>query len=523
MLKQGGLARRWATKPITEIDGAAIHAAIAEARRPGSESRGRAMAAAIGKLFAWATQHRKVETNPALGMFRPKPAQSRERVLSDAEVKRVWRVADEFGFPFGHVVKLLLLTAQRRDEIAGCDWAELSADHSILSLPPARTKNKRPHAVPLPPLAREIIASVPRIAGVDFLFSTTGSDADQWIFQVQETVRRAEWRSSSTGNFTTSAGPPSPAWPSWASCRTSSRRWSITSAATRAASPGSTTGRNTPPKRRPHWSCGPSTSPVCDEDRPAPAHRRRHAGDPGHHLQRLAYRSTRSSIGDHDDFRQLIVAGIWRIAALEPVPPHIARQRIERAASHLRRSQQVLNGLGAGEAIRGIDAALKQVEAFTPPKTSRKQLAAKLAYDLLSDWGAWPPSLADDGTYVRLTALLHLVATGKRDSDPKRACLAHVKVRNDAQLEQPFDTGRHSGHPTPEAAQRLWPDVVELHERRKASIAKWPPLHQVIDLVASNPRFFLRAELPRKKTESCTSLLLCAGIVVVDRPNRTRS
>ena len=163
---------------MAEIDGGAIHAAIAEARRAGSESRGRALAAALGKLFSWATQHRKVETNPALGMFRPKPAQSRERVLSDAEVKAVWQTAGEVGFPFGQVVKLLLLTAQRRDEIAAMTWSELSDDSGLEPSPVEHQEQATAHGAFAAAGARDHRVG-PQDRGRRFLFSTTGTDADQ--------------------------------------------------------------------------------------------------------------------------------------------------------------------------------------------------------------------------------------------------------------------------------------------------------------------------------------------------------
>ena len=86
------------------------------------------MAAALGKLFSWATQHRLITVNPALGMFRPKSPTARARVLSDAEVRALWKACNEIGFPFGSVVKLLLLTGQRRREVAGMRWSELSDD-----------------------------------------------------------------------------------------------------------------------------------------------------------------------------------------------------------------------------------------------------------------------------------------------------------------------------------------------------------------------------------------------------------
>ena len=188
VLIPNGLARRWANKQLAEIDGDMVHHAIDEARRtaiPGvrprtigtSDARGRAMAAALGKLFSWAARHRRVKVNAALGMYRPQSPPSRSRVLSVNEIRQLWAACTELGYPFGHCIMLMLLTGQRRSECAGMRWSELNEDLSAWSLPPARTKNKKPHAVYLPPLAREIIASVPRTADCGFVFTTNGNVA----------------------------------------------------------------------------------------------------------------------------------------------------------------------------------------------------------------------------------------------------------------------------------------------------------------------------------------------------------
>lgn len=92
-------------------------------------------------------------------------------MLSDAEIKAFWAAADEVGEPFTAALKLLLLTGCRRSEIAGMRRDELGED-GVLTISGARTKNHRPHVLPLPPLALDIIAAV-RIEG-EFLFSTTG-------------------------------------------------------------------------------------------------------------------------------------------------------------------------------------------------------------------------------------------------------------------------------------------------------------------------------------------------------------
>jgi integrase len=69
---------------------------------------------------------------------------------------------------------MLLLTGCRLNEVAGMRWAELSNDGSVWMIRGDRTKNHRPHVVPLPPVARALLNHVPRIEGSPFVFTTTG-------------------------------------------------------------------------------------------------------------------------------------------------------------------------------------------------------------------------------------------------------------------------------------------------------------------------------------------------------------
>jgi len=75
------------------------------------------------------------------------------------------------------VVRLLLLTAQRREEVAAMRWSEIAKDGSAWTLPAERSKNHKAHIVHLSEPARAILASVPRIQGQDLIFSTTGETA----------------------------------------------------------------------------------------------------------------------------------------------------------------------------------------------------------------------------------------------------------------------------------------------------------------------------------------------------------
>jgi integrase len=180
----GGLADRWADKSVREIDGHDIYAVVDEARRIGvpgivprrpglSEARPRALFSALSAFFGWLVKHRRVDQNPCTGVHRPDAPAPRERVLKDDEVRWFWLASDAIGEPFGALLKLLLLTGARRDEVAGMTCSELSDDCATWSLAGSRTKNKKPHVVPLPPMARDILASLGTKG--DLLFTTTGT------------------------------------------------------------------------------------------------------------------------------------------------------------------------------------------------------------------------------------------------------------------------------------------------------------------------------------------------------------
>lgn len=97
---------------------------------------------------------------------------SRDRVLTDDEIVAVWRGCEEIDYPYGTVVRILLLTGARREEIARLQWSEVDSD--TIRLTGGRTKNGQPHDIPLSSSARAIIERVPRLADCPFLFSPSG-------------------------------------------------------------------------------------------------------------------------------------------------------------------------------------------------------------------------------------------------------------------------------------------------------------------------------------------------------------
>jgi len=103
----------------------------------------------------------------------------RDRVLEHPEIEALWNDLDKEHQAgkkkiFASIVKILLLTGQRREEVAGMRWSELDLDGLKWNLPPERTKNKLPHTVPLSDAVLEIIQNQERIEGSDLVFSFNG-------------------------------------------------------------------------------------------------------------------------------------------------------------------------------------------------------------------------------------------------------------------------------------------------------------------------------------------------------------
>jgi integrase len=120
-----------------------------------------------------------VEANPVVGTNEPKSAPSRARVLDDHELAAVWHAAGDDDF--GKVVKLLILTGARRNEVGGIAWSELNG--STWTIPAQRAKNGRQHTLPLSGLALSIIEPVPQRVGRDQLFGERGTRGfSSWAF-----------------------------------------------------------------------------------------------------------------------------------------------------------------------------------------------------------------------------------------------------------------------------------------------------------------------------------------------------
>jgi integrase len=162
-----GYARGLHTRPLIAV----THAEIAELLAKLAEDRGAVTAnrvrATIGALFNWAGKQGKAQMNPAA--FTEKRAeQSRDRVLGGYELAAIWNAVPDGDF--GAIIRLLMLSGQRRNEIGELRWSEIDLENGVISLPADRVKNGRPHLIPISKAMRAVLQSQPRMLGRDFVF-----------------------------------------------------------------------------------------------------------------------------------------------------------------------------------------------------------------------------------------------------------------------------------------------------------------------------------------------------------------
>jgi integrase len=127
--------------------------------------------ALIRKFFNWCLERGILETSPAANVKPPGREVSRDRVLSDDEIRSVWTCCDAVGHPFGSNFKLLLVTARRREEVGRMRWADLDLGKGNWTIPRERSKNDVANEVPLSPLALAIIKKLPHFEGEALVFA----------------------------------------------------------------------------------------------------------------------------------------------------------------------------------------------------------------------------------------------------------------------------------------------------------------------------------------------------------------
>jgi integrase len=160
---------------ITRKDVAARLVAIT--RESGSITAARARTA-LNTFFVWTMQMGYVESNPVIGSVQPSDSKGRTRILSDGELAAVWRACCDDDY--GKIVRLLILTGCRRQEVGSMRWSELDAERGLWTVAAERTKNGREHTLPLPSSFWDIVTSVPCLANRDYLFGVRAEGYGNW-------------------------------------------------------------------------------------------------------------------------------------------------------------------------------------------------------------------------------------------------------------------------------------------------------------------------------------------------------
>jgi integrase len=167
-------------RPIAEIrrrDLLELHDKICDRPSTVRNARGNTVTAnkvlsILKRLFAWAVECELIEQSPATGV-RMKREAPRDRVLSEPELRSIWKAAPNLGWPFGPFVQLLMMTAARRTEVAEMQWSELSEDMTVWTLPRERAKTAASRTVLLPAAATAILRELPKVHEV-WVFSVRG-------------------------------------------------------------------------------------------------------------------------------------------------------------------------------------------------------------------------------------------------------------------------------------------------------------------------------------------------------------
>jgi integrase len=150
--------------------------------------------ALVRKFFNWAIERDIIQASPVANVKAPSVEISRDRVLTHDEIRLVWKASERIGWPFGPMVRILLLTGQRRDEVAGAARSEfhLSAKEPLWVIPKERAKNGVEQPVPLAPSVVDLVKGLPVIEGKEgkakLLLTTTGETPVSGFSKAKESL-----------------------------------------------------------------------------------------------------------------------------------------------------------------------------------------------------------------------------------------------------------------------------------------------------------------------------------------------
>lgn len=177
-------------KQIDQIKRADVVNACDTIHKTAPVSANRALAH-LKHLMGWCVERGMIGANPIAGMKPLSKEKPRERVLSDEELSALWAACEVEGYPFGDCMKLLMLSGQRRAEVAEMRWSELDLDKRLWTLPSQRAKNGRQHTVPITDAMMYALRRVPKFIRSDYVFTTTGKSPVSGFGRLKDRLDKA--------------------------------------------------------------------------------------------------------------------------------------------------------------------------------------------------------------------------------------------------------------------------------------------------------------------------------------------
>ncbi|MGE0463250.1 MAG: tyrosine-type recombinase/integrase [Vicinamibacterales bacterium] len=151
------LTPAWGSLPLRSITRTHVHERLDQLVAQGMTVGVNRIQAVISRMFTVALDRSLIDSHPAARMIKRFDERAGERVLTDDELRALWVGLDAQPGPAADVIRLRLLLGQRGGETVGMAWLELDLEAGVWEIPGRRTKNRHPHAVPLPPTALAIL------------------------------------------------------------------------------------------------------------------------------------------------------------------------------------------------------------------------------------------------------------------------------------------------------------------------------------------------------------------------------
>jgi len=181
----------WKKKRMSEIEKPDVLRVLDRIVDRGAPVTANRVLSMMKRWFGWAKERGYIETSPVADMKRPAVEKSRDRVLSEDELRAVWTAAGTLDYPYGGWLQMVILTAQRRTEVASMRWTHINEDKALWTLPAESTKAGRVHDVPLSGAAMQILRGLPRFANGDYVFTHNGGRHMRTYYEAKRIVDAA--------------------------------------------------------------------------------------------------------------------------------------------------------------------------------------------------------------------------------------------------------------------------------------------------------------------------------------------